>query len=214
MGSTRSGGASRAAKFVGALFTGAIAVAAMQSAASAALTVFTDRGAFLAAAGGTPVTETFDTARTFAVGPNLYNGVDYHVYGTTAGGNNIGGGVLNGDLFTSGGVPYGVNYVFPNALKAWGQDFNGAATASGLFFTIDGQTLRLADSLPNPGTGFYGVVSTNPFTHVDISGGASPNEIYSGDNLTYVPAVPEPTTGLALIALAAFPTLSRRRGTR
>jgi hypothetical protein len=183
----------------------------VSTAARGALTVFTDRTAFLAAAGGVPVNETFDTSRTFVVGNNLYNNVNYFVYGTTVGGNGISGGVLNGDLFTSGGQPYGVDYIFPGAVKAWGQDFNGAATSSGLFFTINGQTLRLADNLPPPGTGFYGVVSDTPFMRVDISGGASPNEIYSGDNLVYVPTVPEPTiAGLAAVALVTLGACRRR----
>jgi len=179
----------------------------------AALTVFTDRTAFLAAAGGVPVNEDFSVPQTFAVGNNLHNLVNYFVYGTSVGGNGISGGLLNGDLFTSGGQPYGVDYIFPTNVTAWGQDFTGAATSSGLFFTINGTTLSLADSLPNPGTGFYGVVSDTPFPRVDISGGVSPNEIYSGDNLVYVPAVPEPASASLLMLVAGALAAGRRRGT-
>jgi hypothetical protein len=163
--------------------------------ARATLTAFTNRAAFEAAAGGVGITETFSVPQSFVVGNNFYNGVNYRVTGTSAGGNNVGGGVLNGDEFTNTSI----DYIFPSSVKGFGADYNGANTSSGLFFTINGETIALGASLPNPGTGFFGVVSSSPFTTVDVNGGASPNEIYSLDNLEYV-AVPEPLSGAMMLA--------------
>ena len=123
--------------------------------------------------------------------------------------NNIAGGNYNGDEFTTTSL----DIVFGQPMTAFGADFIGAATTSGLFFTINGETVQLAASLPNPGTGFFGVVSSTPFTLIDVTGGASPNEIYDMDNFERI-AIPEPA-GLAGVALAcALITrrLRRRRG--
>ena len=163
--------------------------------ARATLTAFTNRAAFEAAAGGVGITETFSVNRTFVVGDNLYNGVNYRITGTSVGGNSISGGILNGDEFTNTSI----DYVFPTSVKGFGADYSGANTSSGLFFTINGETISLASALPNPGTGFFGVVSSSPFTTVDVNGGASPNEIYSLDNLEFV-AVPEPLSGAMMLA--------------
>jgi MYXO-CTERM domain-containing protein len=171
----------------------------------AALTVFTDRTAFLAAAGGTPVNETFSTPQAFVSGNNFYNGVNYFIAGSP-GSNSVSGGVLNGDEFTSTSV----DYIFPTPVKAWGSDFTGAFTAQGLNFTINGETVSLNAALGNPGTGFFGVVSDTSFTTVDVFSPAPPNELYSSDNLTYVP-VPEPTGVALAIAAVGLPALRRRR---
>lgn len=176
-------------------------------------TVFTDRAAFaLAAGGGASTTETFGTAQSFVVGNNFYNGVNYQITGTGVGGNGISGGVLNGDEFT----PYSLNFVLPNPVVAFGADFNGANTASGLTFTILGQTFSLGSFLPSPGTGFLGFVSTDAFTVVDVGSGPPSNEIYSLDNLTYVraaAAVPEPSS-LALCGVGGLMGIGLARARR
>jgi hypothetical protein len=183
--------------------------AALTPHASAAFVVFTDRTAFNAAAGpGT--TETFTTPRTLVVGDNIYNSVNYRITGTTVGFNSIGGGVFNGDEFTTNSL----DIVFPVPVRAFGADFTSAATSSGLTFTILGQTFSLGSSLPPPGTGFFGIVSTDPFTTVDVGGGPVPNETYVMDNLTFVPAaavaVPAPPT-LVLAFTGFLAALARRR---
>lgn len=161
--------------------------------ARATITTYTDRTAFMNALGGaSSTTETFDTAMTFVVGDNLYHGIDFRITGTTVGGNSISGGILNGDEFTNTSV----DYLFSTPIFALGADFNGARTASGLSWTINGIVTPIFSA--SPGTGFFGVISTDPFSLVDVTSGPPPNEIYSLDNFTYAP-VPEPSS-LAFLA--------------
>ena len=161
-------------------------------AAHATIVTYTDRAAFMAALGGPSTTETFDTAMSFVVGDNFYHGIDFRVTGSTAGSNNISGGILNGDEFTNTSI----DYLFPTPIFALGADFNGARTFSGINWVINGMSTPIFSS--SPGTGFFGVISSDPFTLVDVNGGATPNELYSLDNFTY--GVPEPSS-LAFIAL-------------
>ena len=167
----------------------------------ATFTTYNDRAAFMAALGSSSATvEPFSSNLAFVVGDNLYNGINFRITGTV-GGNGISGGILNGDEFTNTSV----DYIFALPIFAIGADFTGAATASGLTWTINGTPFQLFSA--SPGTGFFGVISTDAFTTVDVS---SANEIYSLDNLTY--AVPEPAT----VAFCGFGLLSlivlRRRG--
>ena len=161
--------------------------------AEATITTYTDRGAFMAALGGGPsTTETFDTAMSFVVGDNFYHGIDFRITGTTAGGNSISGGILNGDEFTNTSI----DYLFPTPIFARGADFNGARTSSGFSWIINGISTPIFSS--SPGTGFFGIISSDPFSLVDVNAGASPNELYSLDNFTS--GVPEPSS-LAFLAL-------------
>ena len=161
--------------------------------ADATITTYTDRGAFMAALGGGPsTTETFDTAMSFMVGDNFYHGIDFRITGTTPGSNSISGGILNGDEFTNTSI----DYLFPTPIFALGADFNGARTSSGFNWIINGISTPIFSS--SPGTGFFGIISSDPFTLVDVNAGASPNELYSLDNFTY--GVPEPSS-LAFLAL-------------
>jgi hypothetical protein len=172
--------------------------------AHATITTYTDRTAFTAALGGaSSTTETFDTARTFVVGDNLYNGIDFRITGSV-GGNNIAGGILNGDEFTTTSV----DYLFSTPIFALGADFNGARTASGLNWTINGIVTPVFNA--SPGTGFFGIISTDPFSLVDVTSGPPPNEIYSLDNFTYAP-VPEPSSVAFLIVGFAVVVLFTRR---
>jgi hypothetical protein len=174
-----------------------ILLAIAVSTTRATITTYTDRATFIAALGGMPtITETYDVARSFVVGDNLYNGVNYRVTGSTAGGNGISGGVLNGDEFTNTSMAY----VFQLPIFALGADFSGARTSSGINWVINGIVTPIFSV--SPGTGFFGVISTDPFALVDVTTTPSPNEIYSLDNFTYSLAVPEPST-LAFLALSA-----------
>jgi len=185
------------------LLPAALALGALSSMATAAFTTYTNRAAFIAA-GGTLTNETFTTPKTFVTGANLYNGVTYS-FAPGVGGNSISGGVYNGDEFTSSSL----DITFSSAMRAWGADFNGAATASGLKFTINGTTFVLSASVPNPGTGFFGVISDVDFTTVDFGSGPPPNEIYSMDNMLFGTNVPAPSAlSLAALAVAGF---GRRR---
>lgn len=168
------------------------------SSAHAQFTVFTDRVAFTAALTSS-TTETYDVPQAFVLGNNLYNDVNYQITGSSIGGNGINGGLYNGDEFTTSSL----NLIFPASINGFGADFTAANTAAGLTFTILGQTFVLGDSLPNPGTGFFGIISTVPFTSVDVGSGPPPNEIYTMDNMTFgTVAVPEPATW-ALLGVGA-----------
>lgn len=188
--------------------TRALIVLAVPLTAHATITTYTDRTAFMNALGGaSSTTETFDTPMTFAVGDNLYHGVDFRITGSTAGGNSISGGILNGDEFTNTSI----DYIFSTPIFALGADFNGARTSSGFNWIINGITTPIFSS--SPGTGFFGIISSDPFTLVDVNAGASPNEIYSLDNFTS--AVPEPSSlALAALGLTAVSMFVRTRRTR
>ena len=123
---------------------------------------------------------------------NFYHGFDFRITGTTAGGNSISGGILNGDEFTNTSI----DYIFSTPIFALGADFNGARTSSGFNWIINGISTPIFSS--SPGTGFFGIISSDPFTLVDVNAGASPNELYSLDNFTS--GVPEPSS-LAFLAL-------------
>lgn len=71
-----------------------------------------------------------------------------------------------------------VRLIFNNPVFAWGANFNAANDGPGLDFFLgnqlnwttdpDFQTVSIAPSA-TPGTGFFGFVSTNPFTHLVMS---------------------------------------------
>lgn len=170
------------------------------------ITIYTDRATFMAALGGATTTlEPFNTNMTFALGDNFYNGIDFRVTGTAVGGNGISGGILNGDEFTTSSV----DYLFSGPIFALGADFTGARTANGINWIINGITVPVFNAAP--GTGFFGVISTDPFTLVDVTSGPPSNEIYSLDNFTF--AVPEPSV-LAFTTIGALTTLAFRFGRR
>lgn len=191
-------------------FLAVVALAcALPLAAPATVMIYTDFATFMAALNGAPITtQTFDTAQTFVLGDNAYNGMTFRVTGTTVGGNSVSGGILNGDEFTNTSV----DYLFGAPITAIGATFNGARTANGINWVVDGNVVSIFSA--SPGTGFFGIISTVPFSFVDVNGGATPNEIYSLDNLVYANnAVPEPgTLGLLAVGgLAGWRLVRRRR---
>lgn len=182
-------------------------LAALPGSAPATVMTYTDFAAFMAALNGASLTtQTFDTPQTFALGANNYGGINFQVTGSSVGSNGISGGILNGDEFTNTSV----DYFFGAPITAIGATFNGSRTSSGINWTIDGFVVPIFSA--SPGTGFFGIISTVPFTFVDVNGGASPNELYSLDNLVYANnAVPEPETGALLALGAAGVAFLRRR---
>ncbi len=190
------------------------ALLASALAASAAVTVYTNRASFLAQLAMT-TTETFTTDRGLGDGDNLYNGVDYRI-SNAFGAYTISRGVFNGEQ-SFGANPSDLDVVLPSAVNGFGADFGLANTGTGLRFSIGGQTVDLSDYLAEPGTGFFGVVSDQAFTPVDFqsAGQRRPSfssEIYALDNLTYGVAnpTPEPAT-FAALGLGAVAFVKRRK---
>ena len=180
---------------------------------AAQFTTFASRAAFEAAAGAL-VTETF--ARPFELVPLA--GATYGIAGGTLtvdanhGGMTIGGGDAFLELHPAGaGEPQFVRFDFAAPITAFGADFS--------LFDDPTFTLRalVGGATFDFGEGFFGVVSTTPFTTLELRD-ASGETYFVLDDLA-VTATPEPATvwltlgGLLTLAAAARRGRSRYRVT-
>jgi hypothetical protein len=108
-------------------------------------------------------------------------------------------------------------FIFGSPITAWGADFYGASTGALLIIGIGQMDLNLVTYLPNPGTGFFGVITTGGFTVVSLraNGGDAVDEWFGMDNVSFSSisgAVPEPgTAALVVLGLAVGAFLRRKR---
>ena len=178
--------------------------------ASAQLTAFTSRAAFEAAAGPL-LTQPFSAP--FELVPTT--GATYAFPGATLtldanhGGMTYGGGDVLVDLHPAGmGEPGFLRFTFGAPVRAFGADFllfDDPAIV--LRAVVNGVTLDV-------GEGFFGVVSTVPFTTVDVRDPSDFTFVVVDDASFSVSAVPEPgTVSLLLVGLAAGAAVARRRAT-
>ncbi|WP_205389117.1 hypothetical protein [Sulfitobacter sp. JL08] len=178
---------------------------------SAALQVFTNKADFLAAAGPDAVTEDFSTAPlgtifsgetpmlgtlrfSYEGGPDDGNGDPFNGQPLVKNNGDVNGtrefmGEVNAD-----GTPSGLHYfMFPEAMFAFGGDFDGAVTGSFLTVSAAGQTVNLSTYLPRPGTGFFGFTSSIPFESITFGSQKSTgSEVFRLDDVVYAPPEPEP----------------------
>jgi hypothetical protein len=106
-------------------------------------------------------------------------------------------------------TPFGYSIDFDAPILAFGADY-GAVDIYGLSFDVEGEEVQG----PLPGeNGFFGFVSTTPFTSIRVFGR---NEVHEFDNVVFASAptaIPTPAAlsslGISLVALAA--TRRRRR---
>ena len=190
---------------------------------SAALLIFTDKDAFLLAAGPTAYTEDFSTAPLGTVQSGetpQFGTLDFHYLGSPDGGlgdpflgqpliqdfGNINGsrefmGEVNAD-----GSPSGIHYFgFPEPVFAFGGSFGGAVTGAFLTVTAAGQTVNLSSFLPNPGTGFFGLTSTEDFGIISF-GTEKPtgSEVFRLDDVVYATRIETPVAPVPLPASFYF----------
>lgn len=226
---------------IGKLFHPSLALAILSSvtlsAPHAHAQVFTDRAAWLAAV-GVAQTEDFESAPVGSIlsgTTNLglvslttdrysefYDLPRIQDGGEVNGTRELRGYITNPDDPEISGEPgFGPNFMtfsFGSPVTAWGGDF--ASATSGALLTVEtaGTVYQMSDFLSAPGTGFFGIVSSTPFSTITL-GKANPlqGEEFSLDNLSFSgasAAAPEPgTLTLLLGTLSPFVVarIQRRR---
>lgn len=177
-----------------------------------AVTIFTNRAAWEAAASGSIITETF--SNNIANAPVIT--FDSGIVSTAINGvarNEVLGGAFQGSIDTDkDGAPTfdffeRITWSFPSSTTAFGADWGAAATGEGLLLigNFDGTgdvTINVGTVLGAPGTGFIGVVGSATFHSIILETNVLNatnivNEAFSVDNLSFVP---EPGS-IALLAL-------------
>ncbi len=186
----------------------ALAVVMVAAPASAAVTQFTDRTAFEAAAGAVS-TETFEGFANMGVSPSTDLGaftVDTNGSASLtdgAGGFNVNGSrYLNVNITsdTGAGGPGSVTFTFDTAITAFGADFRSLNNnVLRTYAVVGGITFDPLPMAPN----FLGFVSDTAFTTVTFFNplGGGNNDQFGLDNLTTSGggAIPEPGTWALMI---------------
>ena len=109
-----------------------------------------------------------------------------------------------------------ITWVFPTAVSAFGADFfdllPGADVSVEGTFDAGFESFVLTDELGSD-TGFFGIVSTTPFTSLRFiaNGSVLPPDQFRIDNAAFVP-IPEPSTAeLLLLGIAALAESRKRK---
>jgi hypothetical protein len=186
-----------------------------------AVSVFTNRSAWESAAGSF-VTEDFNalTPFEFSTGLNSVGLIDIDVTGPVAE-NQLGGPLTLSGQFAIDGTNHVIGYVlgggathptiiFAGPILGFGADWTSTASGGHLVtMSFDGTTIHFDDYLSGDGTGFLGVIATNPFTEAVFGTESSSSEGFGMDNLEIIP---EPSAALLLaIGLAGLAAAGRRR---
>ena len=205
-----------------ALFTVGVALALASHTEAATITVYTDRSSWEATV-GTFSTEDFSgVADTGELAANVEHTLGLLTFSYT-GGPDFGRPAVTSNYFegdpaqVSGTASAGPHvFEFPYSVLAWGADFTNASTGALLDITMAGETIALVDYLPNPGTGFFGIISDTPFSQIIISAstGLPFDEIFLLDNVSFgeqaETPVPEPAS-LLLFGTGALVVSARMR---
>lgn len=202
--------------------------AAMASHASAGVTVYTDRSAFLSAVAGLPghpdtYIEDFNEfnadSATFYTNPLALNGFSAQAFGTVTTSANLvdaspfassGKQDIDGTAYLRGqhqilpAMYYQLDFTYPSI--AWGADVADVEQSGTNLQLSTGQVLDLAVTGAS-GQQFIGVISDTPFTSVTAIGGGGGDTV-GLDNIVTV-AVPEPAT-LAIGLVTGMGLLLRR----
>jgi hypothetical protein len=85
------------------------------------------------------------------------------------------------------GSPSGLHlFSFPEPIFAFGGTFDGAVTGAFLTVTAANQTINLSSFLPNPGTGFFGLTSTQDFSEITFgTEKTTGSEVFRLDDVAY-----------------------------
>ena len=188
--------------------------------------VFTDRGAWEAAVGGSFVTEDFNALASagMSLGTNSVGRIDVEVGGTDPGNNAIGGAftvngtqsiTLESDTNGSDLQDVSIDFSADAPVIGFGADWVSTTNSGGLTVIIDGMTVEFADHLVS-GDGFLGFVSDTAFSSAVFGQvNQATNEIFGLDDLSISSsaAVSEPAVAslLGLGLLGAFAATRRRR---
>ena len=205
-----------------ALFTVGLTLALASHSEAAIITVYTDRSSWEATV-GTFSTEDFGgVADTGELAANVEHTLGLLTFSYT-GGPDLGRPAVTSNHFEgepaqfTGPVTAGPHvFELPYSVLAWGADFTDASTGALLEITMAGETIALVDHLPNPGTGFFGIISDTPFRQIIISAGTGLNfdEIFLLDNVSFgeqaETPVPEPAAML-LFGTGALVVSARMR---
>ncbi|MGI9428211.1 MAG: hypothetical protein ACR2NM_06105 [Bythopirellula sp.] len=92
--------------------------------------------------------------------------------------------------------------IFDHPVSAFGADWASATNQGGVILNVNKANLNLADYLSGTGTGFLGIVSTEPFQEVVLT---SPRrEDYGLDNISF--QIPEPSVSSFVVMLSIVTT--------
>ena len=185
------------------------AESALAAAQAEVVTVYTDRTAWEAAAGGSIVTEDFnsipgvsppDNALLLVDGHNLVGDHPLDIERLSAllppdPNNSIWPGTssltVDGTNFLRASLldfygPFKIH--LPEPVTAYGGDFKDAASAGGLVISINDTDQHIASILGSPGDGFVGFVSTEPFSSLYFwTTDPFLGEGFGHDNLAWAP---------------------------
>jgi hypothetical protein len=140
----------------------------------------------------------------------LYN-IAFSVTGTSSFDDLVVGG---GDLdYGVGTTSYtSITLLLPVPVNAFGGSFIGANSLGGTTFTTNtGDSVAIGASLPAPGTGSFGFVTSSFFNSITLTSTTGQLELATISDIVYgtAAAVPEPTT-LAMLSLGGLALLRRR----
>jgi hypothetical protein len=194
--------------------------------ADAAVTVYTDQAAWLAAVSGV-ISENFESSPLGELAPGT---TDIGAFSITIDQNFgdvaiVDNGNINGSrqfhgLLASDGTTILDFSEFGSSIFGFAGTWNSTTTNDRLTVTIAGTTIEFDDHLPGNGSGFLGFVSTDPFsilqfrTETVTSDGEAfdLDDVLIATGLASTTPIPEPgTMGLLATSLLGLGLLRRRR---
>jgi hypothetical protein len=200
-------------------------VALVHPVAQGAVTVYTDRNLWAAAAGIVTI-ESFESVPLGSIsrieGP--LGSVRFYVSGPEPPATDLrpaieSSGAINGSREFVGNLygatprvlgPTSYTFLFSSSINAWGANFASAASAGSLLVDFKGDTVSVEDGIGAPGTGFVGFISTQASDRIDFRLRNPTNtEFFQMDNMAFA-VVPEPAAA-TLLGLGALTWVGRRR---
>ncbi len=193
------------------LSVAAASAAAVVASGAHAQSVFTDFGAWEAAAGGSSVTDDFSSYGLvdLVLGSNDFNGYSIILEGTGTGGTNING--ATNLVFTLGADLESITFEFDQPLLGFGATWLNSFVSNGLTVEVNGQLFNLEDTIAAPNFDFIGFAGGGAFNNptITVTNPTGATEFAAISDLSFA-VVPAPASA-ALLGLAGLTAARRRR---